>query len=59
MSDDTIRASISATLDEIEWAHHALALPIDPDDIEALEIVLRIERRLASMEPMKCAPAAE
>lgn len=53
MKNDARRASIRATLAEIEWKHHALALPIDLDDIEALEIVWRIERRLASNEPMK------
>lgn len=47
MSDnERVRASISATMDEIVRGHQALGLPIDREDFEAYEILHRIERRI-------------
>lgn len=43
---DHTRASLSATLSEIEDGHRALGLPIDEDDFEAWVIIDRLEKRL-------------
>lgn len=44
--NDRARASISATLTELELGHQALGIPIDEGDFEAWIIVDRIEKRM-------------
>lgn len=59
MSNDRIRASISATLAEIVPTSRALGLPADYADYEAWEIIARIEAKLqASKGKPKAGEAA-
>lgn len=47
MTNNHVRASISATLAEIAQTHKALGLPVEPDEFgEAWSVICRIERRL-------------
>jgi hypothetical protein len=54
---DSVRRSISVTLEEIESLTKALAAKgidaRDPDDIEAFEIVSRIEREALAKKNVK------